>query len=166
MEKTHLFSEKKIFENCAYAARDNARTCMQWSAADNAGFTTGKPWFHVNPNYTQINVEAEESDPDSLLNYYRKVIALRKEYKETAIYGRYEEKLRTSGKIFAYDKVAEDGGVLTVVINMTDKPVSAAGAKKCVRAGAKHLIGNYKGSMADVLQPYEAHVWYTAPTAK
>lgn len=89
-----------------------------------------------------------------------------KEYKETAIYGRYEEKLRTSGKIFAYDKVAEDGGVLTVVINMTDKPVSAAGAKKCVRAGAKHLIGNYKGSMADVLKPYEAHVWYTAPTAK
>ena len=54
--------------------------------------------------------------------------------------------------------MAEDGGVLTVVINMTDKPVSAAGAKKCVRAGAKHLIGNYKGSMADVLQPTSARL--------
>lgn len=162
MEKTHLFSKKKLFENCAYAARDNARTCMQWSAAENAGFTTGKPWFHVNPNYTEINVEAAEKDPDSLLNYYRAIIALRKEYKDAAIYGRYEEKLKGSSRIFAYDKIAEDGGVLTVVINMSDSPVSAAAAKKCVPEGAKHLIGNYKGSMADVLKPYEAHVWYTA----
>ena len=162
MEKTHLFSAKKVFENCAYAARDNARTCMQWSADAHAGFTTGKPWFHVNPNYKEINVEAAEKDPDSILHYYRAVIALRKQYKDTAIYGRYVEKLAGSKKIFAYDKVADDGSVLTVVINMTDKPVSAAAAKKCVPEGAKHLISNYKGFMADELKPYEAHVWYTA----
>ena len=135
---------------------------MQWSADANAGFTTGKPWFHVNPNYKEINVEAAEKDPDSILHYYRAVIALRKQYKDTAIYGRYVEKLAGSKKIFAYDKVADDGSVLTVVINMTDKPVSAAAAKKCVPEGAKHLISNYKGFMSDELKPYEAHVWYTA----
>ena len=163
MEKTHLFSKKKIFENCAYAARDNARTCMQWSAEANGGFTTGTPWFHVNPNYKDINVAAEESDPGSLLNYYRKVIALRKEYKDAAVYGRYVEKMASSKKIFAYDKIAEDGGVLTVVINMTDGEVSASRAAKCVPEGAKHILGNYGGSMAAVLKPYEAHVYYKAP---
>lgn len=163
MEKTHLFSKKKIFENCAYAARDNARTCMQWSAEANGGFTTGTPWFHVNPNYKDINVAAEESDSGSLLNYYRKVIALRKEYKDAAVYGRYVEKMASSKKIFAYDKIAEDGGVLTVVINMTDGEVSASRAAKCVPEGAEHILGNYGGSMAAVLKPYEAHVYYKAP---
>ena len=163
MEKTHLFSAKKVFENCAYAARDNARTCMQWSADANAGFTTGTPWFHVNPNYKEINIEAAEKDPDSILHYYRKVIALRKEYKDAAVYGRYVERLAGSKKIFAYEKVADDGGKLIVVINMTDGNVPAGKAAKYVPAGAKHLISNYTGSMAETLKPYEAHVWYAKP---
>ena len=166
MEKTHLFSKKKVFENCAYAARDNARTCMQWSAEENAGFTTGRPWFHVNPNYKEINVAAAESDPDSILNYYRAVIALRKEYKDAAIYGRYIEKLGRSKKLFAYDKGAEAGGGLAVIDNRRDGEVPAASAAKCVPDGAKLLISNYKGGMSETLRPYEARVWYTAAPAK
>lgn len=159
MEKTHLFGKKKLFENCAYAARDNARTPVQWSAEKNAGFTTGTPWFHINPNYREINVEAEEQNPDSLLNYYRKLLPLRKQYKEAAIYGRYEEHLKGSGKLYVYDKIGEDGSKLTVISNMSDKPVSAARAKKYVPEGAVQIIANYGGSMAETLKPYETRVY-------
>ena len=69
--------------------RDNARTPMQWDDSDNAGFTAGKPWLAVNPNYKQINVKAQQADEDSVLAFYKKLIALRKsqEYKETVVYG-------------------------------------------------------------------------------
>lgn len=162
MEKTHLFTKKGLFERCAYASRDNARTPVQWSAEENAGFSTGTPWFHVNPNYKKINVAAAEADPDSILNYYRAILKLRKEYKDTAIYGEYKEHLGCDKRVMVYDKIAEDGSKLTVVINLSDKTVSARRAKKFVDADAKRLIGNYKGSMADMLKPYEAHVFYTA----
>lgn len=162
MEKTHLFTKKGLFERCAYASRDNARTPVQWSAEENAGFSTGTPWFHVNPNYKEINVAAAEADPDSILNYYRAILKLRKEYKDTAIYGEYKEHLGCDKRVMVYDKIAEDGSKLTVVINLSDKPVSARRAKKFIDADAKRLIGNYKGSMADMLKPYEAHVFYTA----
>lgn len=162
MEKTHLFTKKGLFERCAYASRDNARTPVQWSAEENAGFSTGTPWFHVNPNYKEINVAAAEADPDSILNYYRAILKLRKEYKDTAIYGEYKEHLKRDKRVMVYDKIAEDGSKLTVVINLSDKTVSARRAKKFVDADAKRLIGNYKGSMADMLKPYEAHVFYTA----
>lgn len=159
MEKTHLFGEKKLFENCAYAARDNARTPVQWSAEKNAGFTTGTPWFHINPNYKEINVAAEEKNPDSLLNYYRKLLSLRKQYKEAAIYGRYEEHMKGSGKLYVYDKIGDDGSKLTVISNMSDKPVSAARAKKYVPERAVQIIANYGGSMAEMLKPYETRVY-------
>ena len=60
--------------------RDNARTPMQWSAAENAGFSSAEPWIKVNPNYEYINAESQLSDPDSVLSYYRRLIRLRKEH--------------------------------------------------------------------------------------
>ena len=73
-------------------SRDNARTPMQWSDADHAGFTTGTPWLKVNPNYTSINVKDQLDDPDSVRSFYKKLIALRKapEFKETVVYGTLE----------------------------------------------------------------------------
>lgn len=69
--------------------RDNARTPVQWNDEKNAGFTTGIPWLMVNPNYTKINVAAQETDENSVLAFYKKMTALRKtpEYKETFVYG-------------------------------------------------------------------------------
>ena len=163
MEKTHLFSKKTIFRNCAYASRDNARTPVQWSAEEGAGFTTGTPWFHINPNYTEINAAAEEKDPNSLLNYYRKIIALRKEYKEAAIYGRYKEYLKGSGKLYVYEKIGEDGSRLFVVANMSGKKASAAKVRRIIPESAKRVAGTYDGSLADFMRPYEAHVFVVAP---
>ena len=71
-------SEEKRMHRIHLASRDSARTPMQWSVASNAGFSSAQPWFAVNPNYTQINVEQEERDPDSILNFYRRCLALRK----------------------------------------------------------------------------------------
>ena len=159
MEKTHLFSAKRIFRNCAYASRDNARTPVQWNAEENAGFTTGTPWFHVNPNYKEINVAAEESDPNSLLNYYRKIIALRKQYKEAAIYGKYKEYAKCNGKVYIYEKIGDDGTRLFVAANMSGKTVSAAPVKRVVPKGAKRLAGTYDGSLAGRMRPYEAHIF-------
>ena len=73
-----IFGEKKALQMAHYASRDNARTPVQWSAEKNAGFTAGKPWFKVNPNYVEVNVADQEKDPESLLNFYREAIRLRR----------------------------------------------------------------------------------------
>ncbi len=88
----------------ARRSRDNARTPMQWTGGENAGFTAGTPWLRVNPNYTAINVEKETNDPDSVLNFYKKLIALRKdpEYKETVVYGALEPFMEDRHNLMAY----------------------------------------------------------------
>lgn len=108
------FDEKQALEICYHHSRDNARTPMQWSSQPNAGFTTGHPWMKVNPDYTEINVEAQQKDPHSVLCYYKKLLALKKsdEYKETLTYGRFEPAYEGGEKIVAFfreDKGAECG---------------------------------------------------------
>ncbi len=77
---------------------------MQWSSGKNAGFTSGTPWLKVNPNYSAINVEAQENDPDSVLNYYRRLTALRKspEYSEVFTYGEFIPAYEDTETIMAY----------------------------------------------------------------
>ena len=85
-------------------SRDNARTPMQWSDAAHAGFTTGKPWLRVNPNYLSINAAAQLEDPDSVFHFYQKLIRLRKDpvYKETIVYGTLEPAFREQHNLMAY----------------------------------------------------------------
>lgn len=105
-------TEKEALEACARLSRDNARTPMQWSGEKQAGFTEGTPWLKVNPNYTDINVADQEKDEDSVLNFYRKLIALRKsdEYRETFTYGRFEPEFEAEEGIFAYYRVDGESG--------------------------------------------------------
>ena len=108
------FSDKFTMKLCMYASRDNARTPMQWSAEKNAGFTTAdKPWFdEINPNYTEINVEAAEKDENSILNYYRKLLRFRKEH-DIVKYGDFEL-LSTDKNIFAYVRTYENQKLLVI----------------------------------------------------
>ena len=108
------FSDKFTMKLCMYASRDNARTPMQWSAEKNAGFTTAdKAWFdEVNPNYTEINVEAAEKDENSILNYYRKLLKFRKEH-DIVKYGDFEL-LTTDKNIFAYIRTYENQKLLVI----------------------------------------------------
>ena len=104
----HLgFTHNMVMKVAKYASRDNARTPVQWSAEKNAGFTTAdKPWFYINDNYKEINVEAAEKDENSILNYYRKLLKLRKE-NPIIIYGDFKMYNKLSRKLFVYERSYE-----------------------------------------------------------
>ncbi len=107
-------SDKEALAVCSKMSRDNARTPVQWSDSDNAGFTTGAPWLKVNSNYKDINVQNQENDPDSVLNYYRKLVATRKspEYKEVFTYGVFEPAYEDTEYVMAYYRVSDNQRIL------------------------------------------------------
>ena len=118
-------SDEDALKACSKMSRDNARTPVQWSSEKNAGFTTGTPWLKVNSNYKEINVAAQEKDPNSVLNYYRKLVALRKsfEYKEVFTYGTFVPAYQDMDDIMAYYRVDETRRILVAAnfgINTTD----------------------------------------------
>ena len=137
-------------------SRDNARTPMQWSDAPNAGFTTGTPWIGVNPNYTTINAEAQESDPDSVLHFYRRLIALRKEY-DIITEGDYTLLLGDHPQIFAYAR-SWQGQRLYAICSFSAQTLGAP--EILPYCGGRLLLGNYApGGDAQTLRPYEARVY-------
>ena len=103
------FSEKEALACVSRYSRDNARTPVQWDSSVNAGFSEGTPWLPVNPNYTEINVASQVNDPESLLSYYKKLIALRKDpvYKETIVYGELIPYLEDRHNLMAYYRKGE-----------------------------------------------------------
>lgn len=105
-------TEEKAMEACMENSRDNARTPMQWNAGPGAGFTDGTPWLALNPNYTKINVEEQERRSDSVLSYYKALIALKKnpEYKETLTYGRFVPDFEERDTIFAFHRISDENG--------------------------------------------------------
>ena len=129
----------------ARRSRDNARTPMQWSDGKNAGFTTGTPWLRVNPNYTAINVEKEAQNPDSVLNFYKKLIALRKdpEYKETVVYGALEPFMEDRHNLMAYYRKGDK--TLLVVGNYQWDEQEITLPSEC----KKVLINNYPDMVLD-----------------
>lgn len=134
-------------------ARDNARTPMQWDASENAGFSTGTPWIAVNPNYTEINAASEINDPDSVFNYYHKLIQLRHEH-EIIVYGKFVPLLEDDPNIYAYAREL-DGKKLLVACNWTK---DEAPCTLFDDTNGTELISNYKEHKKGALQPYEARV--------
>src|SRR4029079_3485041 len=92
---------KKFMEDIKFGCRDNGRTPMQWDSSAHAGFTTGSPWLKVNQNYLSINVAAQEKDPSSCLNYFRKMVKLRKE-NLALVYGKYALLDKNNPNVYAY----------------------------------------------------------------
>jgi len=143
---------EQIWKGLLHKGRDHARTPMQWSAAKNAGFTTGEPWIMVNPNFASINAEAEERDANSVLAFYKKMIAMRNA-SSTLQYGSYVPLWTEHEQLFAYQREL-DGEVLTIVCNMSGEsaklPVSPAG--ECV-------LSNVAENAQETMLPYEARVF-------
>lgn len=140
-------------------SRDNARTPMQWDGNLHAGFTWGTPWINVNPDYVEVNVAEEEKNPDSVLNFFRKMIAFRKAYK-VLIYGSYHLIEPVHPQIFAYFR--EDSEQRLLIVNnfssrqaQIELPVNPEmlEAKICNYRDFPELQGKM------VLRPYEAVVW-------
>ena len=153
------YKEDEIMKSIYAKSRDNARTPMQWSGEKNAGFTTGKPWIRVNPNYTDINAESEKKDPDSVYHFYRKLIRMRKEY-PVFVDGKFELLLPEDEQVFAYLRTDSDTQML-VCANFTGEPA------ECQISGewkeAQILLHNYADDVPECgeslqLKPYEAFI--------
>ena len=149
------WSHNAVMEAIYARGRDNARTPMQWTAGENAGFTTGTPWLPVNENHNQVNAEAELADPDSVFHYYQKLIALRKEY-DIFRDGWFELLDPDNEKVFAYTRDTETAHML-VVCNFTAQTLDWK--LPWNYRGAKKLIGNYPDDF-EILRPYEAYICY------
>lgn len=152
---------KLVFKVLLIRARDHARTPMQWSDGKNAGFSDGTPWLNVNPNYKYINVEEAEKDPDSILNFYRKIIAFRKG-NDIIKYGTYKENFAGSKDIYCYERWWH-GERIFVICNFKNKEIPFKLPKDCVYASSELKLHNYGYDRPElkesVLRPYEALVY-------
>ena len=146
----------EFMKSIAFSCRDNGRTPFQWNSSANAGFTTGTPWIKVNRNYTTINKAAQEKDPNSVLNYFRKIVKLRKD-NLALVYGKYTLLDKTNPDVYAYTREM-DGKKLLILLNFRNKP--GAANTGIDMAKAKMLIDNYpEPSNNGQLKPYEAAVY-------
>lgn len=141
----------KYLENIS---RDNARTPMQWDDSENAGFTTGTPWFALNPNYQEINAKSQVDDQDSIFNYYRQLISLRHD-SDLIVLGTYEELDPDDDQVFAYRR-HYNGQTLLVISNFTDQTITRDYQQTQAN---KLLIGNYQDDQGTEIRPYETKVY-------
>ncbi len=140
------------------SSRDNARTPVQWDDGENAGFTTAEtPWMDVNENYTWLNVAQQEADPDSILNFYRKAIGLRKSLK-CVRYGTYREFFPASTKLYCYSRETKCEKIL-VFCAFSDKHQKIKVPKGFDLTKAELILKNYDVIDPDTLKPYECRVY-------
>ncbi|GAA0078533.1 oligo-1,6-glucosidase [Clostridium sp. CTA-5] len=152
----------EMMEGIYDRGRDNARTPMQWDDTDNAGFTTGKPWLKVNSNYKDINVKSQLKDRDSIFNYYRKLIQIRKNNK-TVVYGNYELILEDSEEIYSYVRTFEKEKLL-VICNFSQDNIKFKLPNNIQSNYKELLISNYDNCNEITLEnfnlrPYECRVY-------
>jgi oligo-1,6-glucosidase len=142
--------------------RDNARTPLQWDDGPLAGFTSGKPWIKVNPNYSSINVQQSRTDPNSIFHYYRNLIQLRKD-NPVIVYGKYHLLAGVGDPIYAFTRRLENDYLLVILNFSTGQPVFNLPAE-ITYARKELLIANYSVNLDEeigqfTLRPYEARVY-------
>lgn len=153
-------SHEEIMEIIWASGRDNSRTPMQWSEEMNAGFTTGSPWLKVNPNYREINVAHQQQDAGSILNFYKKMVQLKKS-NEVFTYGTYELLLAEDPQVYVYTRTLGEEKVI-VIANLTIKPAEIAIDTSCKYENL--LLNNYSVATHPAnktlsLKPYETRVY-------
>lgn len=160
MHRIHVeagLSSEAFIEAANQNARDNARTPMQWSSAPHGGFTTGVPWIESNTNYATINAEASIADSESIWNYYRRLIGLRKSH-PVIVHGVYQSFLDQHPQIYVYTRTL-DSKRLVVTANFTPDTVTATLPSE-LQGDGESLIANYQPvttlSETMTLKPYEA----------
>ncbi|MEE5992188.1 MAG: alpha-glucosidase [Oscillospiraceae bacterium] len=141
------------------SSRDSARTPMQWSHSKNAGFSPVKPWFVVNPNYKEINVKSQQNHYFSILNTYRRCLALRKKSK-TLLHGSYREFYPMHPTIYMYERVYKDIHYL-IICSFTDKKQTVTLPKEYQGKKLQLVMCNIAGhdGTNPIFTPYEARVY-------
>lgn len=150
-----------IMELIWHTSRGNSRTPMQWDASLNAGFSTGEPWIGLNPNYTKINVASQENDENSILNFYRLMIRLRKS-DELYTYGTYNLLLEEHPTVYVYTRILGEKTAIIICNLATEKASIDLGS---LTISSKQLkLANYKvaahvATHEIMLKPFEARVY-------
>lgn len=131
---------------------------MQWDTSENAGFSKTKPWFYVNPNYKKVNVKSEESDPYSILNFYRRCLLLRKNSR-TLIYGKYKEYFPEDKNIFMYERSLGNESYL-VICSFSRLPVRAHKPERYYGKRGQLLLCNYpeEGQRSEKISLHDENV--------
>ncbi len=156
-----VFTKEEMMKRLRYKSRDNARTPFQWSDEENAGFTVGSPWIMVNPNYKQINAKDQIGRADSVFSYYKKLIALRKEY-EIVVYGTYDLLLPEDKELYVYIRTWKEQQLL-VICNFSTSARELTLPEGWEPEKTQILIGNYQDCRVERnlnIRPYEAVVLY------
>ncbi len=156
---THL-PEKKRMQRIYWGSRDSARTPVQWDTSENAGFTTGTPWYSVNENYPQVNTAAQEDDPDSLLNFYREAVRRRREL-PVVRYGTFRQYYPLSNKLFVYERRSKREKLL-VICSYTPEAVKFKAPRGYDLSKGELILSshtNYIENNGFVTQPYESRVY-------
>ncbi|MDB6243825.1 glycoside hydrolase family 13 protein [Lactobacillus amylovorus] len=155
VEEKKLLTTKEFLDVEHKIARDNSRTPMQWNSSKNAGFSQGTPWYQVNPNYDEINVEKDRQSKKSVFKYYQDLIKLRHN-EDILTEGTYKELIPEDENVFAYKRDLNDKHWL-VLVNMTSKTIPMADLKSDeIKNYSKIIIHNYEGQEEKQLRPYEA----------
>ena len=147
------FSDDEAMKFVRYFTRDNARTPMQWDASHNAGFTSGTSWLPVNSNYVDVNAEAEEQDAGSVLNWYKRLLALRKD-SPVLLAGSYREILSESEEVFAFVREL-DGREIITVANFSQNSVKVPDEL----SGRNMLLSSESEINPQELAPLEARLY-------
>ena len=156
------YKHEEIMKSIYAKGRDNARTPIQWDDSENAGFTSGKPWIKVNPNYKEINAKSQLKDENSIFKYYKKLIQIRKA-NPVVVYGKYELILEENKEIFAYLRSLENEKLL-VICNFTENNTNFNLDREINFTCRELLISNYEVDINDPidsieLKPYEARIY-------
>lgn len=157
VEEEQRISSTQMMDYIHHSSRDNARSPMQWNNEKNAGFSDVTPWFSVNSNYNQINVQQALADPHSIYYFYQKMNKLRHQY-DVIVYGDYQLLDPQDEEVYAYQRHL-DNEMLLVIANFTSKEVRRSYSlntdSKC-----RVLLSNYDDDKKGLLRPYEAKVYY------
>ncbi|MCX7709670.1 MAG: alpha-glucosidase [Clostridia bacterium] len=153
---------KDVMRAIHIKSRDNARTPMQWDCSRNAGFTSGTPWMDVNPNYTEINAKNEIHDPDSIFNYYKKLIGMRKAL-PVVVYGKFELIEQCKSPLFVYTRSLENQKLL-VALNFSEDKRQLKLPEDILLESYSLILCNYanrleRNESANLMLPYEARIY-------
>lgn len=165
-EKSINMTKEEAMKAIHHVSRDNARTPMQWDATENAGFIkdnkNAQPWIKVNPNYKEINVQQDLDDNDSILNYYKELIKMRKENVNVAVYGVFEDFFKEDENTFIYTRTYQSK-IMFVALNLTKDEQKLNVPDHLNLKEFKLIISNYENDKTDfsqknMLRPFEAFV--------
>lgn len=147
--------QARIMRGLQLLARDHARLPMQWTSGRNAGFSTGTPWMRAHDNHGEVNVAAQTADPDSVLEFYRRLLALRREHRDVFVYGNFQLLDPEGEETFMFLKEHDDRSAV-VALNFTDRlqPLQVK-----LTQDVNLLLSSYKEPLTNVLQPYEGRIY-------